>query len=527
MGWGKGRKLSRRKFLRDAGVFAAGGSVIVLLGRRLTTTEAQTPDLPPIIEVLISEVDSPQIAPFSLGSGGETFTSPEVVSSFPFTYVALRWSHQEPEPAFELRTSLDGQQWSDWHDLQVEADHDENPRGEVFSNLASADRHSYVQYRVSLPGGSSAPRVGVVFINSADGPQLPRLETQALEASPALTAVQRPAVITREQWGADERLRLGNDGQEAWRRMYVPVKKVVVHHTATTNDYGDPAAEVRAVYAYHARTLGWGDIGYNALIGNDGQIYEGRYGREGNQYDPQWHREILSEDVAAGHATSHNYSTAGVSLIGNFQEFDLPENMYNALLTYAEFECRRHSIQPNAVSDFLRSSSEWTRGLYNVPGHRDVGSTECPGARVYALLPSIRKTLLERLVNGAAPTAHGIRMTNSSAPGDFAVSFGWRGADNTTPLADLEFSHYLEGWQPIPGSPEIVYLHGYTEERRPEWSEFAKGANAAFYIPSPGHYTFHVRARDRDGVISPFETLHTFLWEPDHQSFLPGLHRNP
>ncbi len=64
--------------------------------------------------------------------------------------------------------------------------------------------------------------------------------------------------------------------------MYVPVKKVAVHHTATTNNYTDAQAleEVRAIYTYHAVTLGWGAIGYNALIDRFGNVYEGRYSRD-------------------------------------------------------------------------------------------------------------------------------------------------------------------------------------------------------------------------------------------------------
>ena len=39
--------------------------------------------------------------------------------------------------------------------------------------------------------------------------------------------------------------------------MFVPAKKLVIHHTATRNDYasaGEAAAEVRAIYKYHAVT---------------------------------------------------------------------------------------------------------------------------------------------------------------------------------------------------------------------------------------------------------------------------------
>lgn len=51
--------------------------------------------------------------------------------------------------------------------------------------------------------------------------------------------------------------------------MFVPAKKLVVHHTATRNNYENAAksaAEVQAIYYYHAVTQRYGDIGYTALI---------------------------------------------------------------------------------------------------------------------------------------------------------------------------------------------------------------------------------------------------------------------
>ena len=59
----------------------------------------------------------------------------------------------------------------------------------------------------------------------------------------------------------------------------VPTKKIVIHHTATTNSYTDGAAQVRAVYAYQAGTRSWGDVGYHVLVDRYGRIYEGRQGR--------------------------------------------------------------------------------------------------------------------------------------------------------------------------------------------------------------------------------------------------------
>lgn len=58
------------------------------------------------------------------------------------------------------------------------------------------------------------------------------------------------------------------------------VRAVTIHHTAESNDYapGDSAGIVRAIYAYHSQSQGWGDVGYNALVDKYGTIFEGRAG---------------------------------------------------------------------------------------------------------------------------------------------------------------------------------------------------------------------------------------------------------
>ena len=72
-------------------------------------------------------------------------------------------------------------------------------------------------------------------------------------------------VISREGWGADEDLRF-KDGKEDWPRSYHGTRKLVIHHTAGAGSNGETDLEknkeaVRGIYAYHAVTLGWGDIG--------------------------------------------------------------------------------------------------------------------------------------------------------------------------------------------------------------------------------------------------------------------------
>lgn len=53
----------------------------------------------------------------------------------------------------------------------------------------------------------------------------------------------------------------------------------MIHHTSESLDQdAEDASLVRAIYIYHTKTKGWYDIGYNYLVGQRGQIYEGRAG---------------------------------------------------------------------------------------------------------------------------------------------------------------------------------------------------------------------------------------------------------
>src|SRR5690606_30963577 len=86
--------------------------------------------------------------------------------------------------------------------------------------------------------------------------------------------ITQPTIFTRAQWGADERIR----NKKSLR--YGSISAGFVHHTVNANNYTEAQVPgmLRSIYAYHVKSRGWSDIGYNFLVDRFGRIWEGRYG---------------------------------------------------------------------------------------------------------------------------------------------------------------------------------------------------------------------------------------------------------
>ena len=123
-----------------------------------------------------------------------------------------------------------------------------------------------------------------------------------------------PRVITRAGWGADESIRGSGPTVDA------KLVAATVHHTAGANNYSQAEAPgiVRGIYKYHTQTLGWGDVGYNALVDKYGNIYEGRYGG-------------LTNNVQGAHAGGFNKGTFGISMMGDYSSAHPTQAMINSV----------------------------------------------------------------------------------------------------------------------------------------------------------------------------------------------------
>jgi len=332
----------------------------------------------------------------------------------------------EERGAVELRTSPDGESWSDWTTMELAAAPiDQRPLDEsAGAEAAGADGAAgesedggpdpatdttepvpekkarelvaepvwvgearYVEFRTTGPVAD----LKFTFINSlGDATLADRLEGALKSAVATIADVGRtpvaaamaskPAIVTRANWGANE----------SWRRCdpgYADVKMAFIHHTVTGNSYSrsEAPAVVRAVYYYHARSCGFNDIGYNFLIDRYGTIYEGRYGG-------------VDKGVVGAQTLGFNTGSTGISLIGDFSGATPPSAAITSLKKLLAWKFDVHHVDPtSAVTMYCGSSDKYRAGQYatfpSIAGHRDACYTSCPGARLYAKLPAVRSSV--------------------------------------------------------------------------------------------------------------------------------------
>ena len=147
---------------------------------------------------------------------------------------------------------------------------------------------------------------------------------------------------------------------------------------------------IRGVYAYHTSGRGWCDIGYNFLVDRFGTIYEGRSG--GTELP-----------VIGAAQAGFNTGAVSVSVMGNFQTAQVPDAVKRALVRLLAWRLDVAHVNPSSHATMTSAGGSTTRydagtvvRLHAISGHRDTGLTECPGAKLYPLLPSIRDRVARR-----------------------------------------------------------------------------------------------------------------------------------
>jgi len=192
-------------------------------------------------------------------------------------------------------------------------------------------------------------------------------DTQGAIALRADVKAPKPTIYSRSQWGADERLRSGSPS-------YGSIGAGFVHHTVNGNDYtrAEVPGILRSIYAYHTRSRGWSDIGYNFLVDKFGRIWEGRYGG-------------VARPVIGAHTLGYNDDAFAMSAIGNFETARPTEKMLQSYGALFAWKLGLHGVRADDMSQSLDGDK-----FAAINGHRDAGSTACPGRYLYNKLGAIR-----------------------------------------------------------------------------------------------------------------------------------------
>ena len=297
-----------------------------------------------------------------LGFVGVTFPSPE-------------------EIAGRIRFAFPDGSVGDW--LPLEAMDSAPDAGSTPAAELVAAPEGAVGYEVDAPAGSEA----TVFDDGRGTPRNYSLGSIGLAGLP---------VIPRAAWGA------GDVSGFRWAPTYFPAQSITIHHTAVVPG-PDRAASVRAIYNYHANTLGWGDVGYHLLIDPEGRIYQGRGGTPvGNpvfQVPPV--AGIAPPVVTAGHVGGFNNGNIGISLLGDFTGAPPTAAAVGATIDCVRALCNATGINPRAGITYRNPQGGATRPIMAVSGHRDWGGTACPGNSFYPQMQFIR----DHAANGWTPTA--------------------------------------------------------------------------------------------------------------------------
>ncbi|HEX6246439.1 MAG TPA: FG-GAP-like repeat-containing protein [Nocardioidaceae bacterium] len=328
--------------------------------------------------------------------------------------VGVTWSPKERladgDVSVSVRSLQDGQ-WGEWQTVEYDADHGPDPDSEEARNarqgtdpivvgavdevqvkIETADGDAPADARLSVvdPRPTPEPTLSEPAIDTADlsdegaaalsssttDPTGPGEEpTTPTEETPDGSGVLAGAVVTpkpkifsRAQWGADERLRNKS------ALSYYEIHAGFVHHTVNANGYTKEQVPslLRGIYAYHTQSRGWSDIGYNFVVDRFGRIWEGRYGG-------------VDRPVVGAHTLGYNEYSFAMSALGNFDTVEPSPAMLRAYGRLFGWKLSLHGVSAS-------STRQWVGKRYfpAVNGHRDAGSTACPGRYLYAKLPRIR-----------------------------------------------------------------------------------------------------------------------------------------
>ena len=292
-----------------------------------------------------------------------------------FDLIGLGWTRGSHVQA-QVRARRRGGRWTRWTALHDAGDHGPDAgRGAAGTDPAwtgAAD-----EFQLRLTGHPRGLRVR--FVRSGPAARAARRRGQLARSARRPRQLGAPPIITRSEWGGDSVAPRSGPA-------YGQVQMAFVHHTVNANDYGpeDSAAIVLGIARYHRDHNGWNDIGYNFLVDQYGQIFEGRAGG-------------IELAIVGAQAQGFNSVSTGVACIGTFTSVAPPTAALDAIAHVVGWKLSLHGIPVDGTVTVTSAGGETNRYSAGTPvtfqrvsGHRDGNATSCPGDVLYAQLPELR-----------------------------------------------------------------------------------------------------------------------------------------
>lgn len=320
-----------------------------------------------------------QLSQLPFSCAGDMCQTSEIKSAFVFDTFVIEW----PRIAKTHVRFFEQGKWTEWflvngeHDVP-DSENDSNPFQFFFFSNASAFQVSTTQQGIKK--GSAT------YFTT---PAYQKIQTDRVR----MAANEAPADIVihpRTEW-LDPNLELVDEKRnELWPAEYEGIKKIVIHHTASTirdmNDDGfidsnDYRQAARAIYRYHAKVRGWGDIGYHYIIDPDGNIWEGRFGGDGSVGGHAYRNNACKKFGQSG--IGLNRGSIGIALLGTYEDGDIAPQAKESLTSLIAQKAWEFELEPGGRSFFI------DKEYPNIVAHRDIDCTTCPGTKLYAYLGTI------------------------------------------------------------------------------------------------------------------------------------------
>lgn len=312
-----------------------------------------------------------------------------------FEMVGVAWRSGGRYGDVELRVRTVDNKWTEWqavdtHSSGADSEGNQDSTDTAATELWYSGMGSEIEVRVKQDDRDVLKNADLVSIAVAENPE-DKSEPLAQAQASASGIPPRPVMITREQWGVNTKTQKCKPGYTLTQ------KTAVLHHTANQNNYSRAGAYrlIRGIHAYHTKVRGWCDMGYQYIVDRYGRAFEGRRGPSGRA-------------VRGAHVAGFNKETFGVSLLGTYSSRGMSWAQMQKVSDIMAWRLGNFYRNPAENAALTSAGIGGTNTKYKkgqqvtrprIIGHRDLGSTTCPGNATYRQLPKLRQMVAQKVRN--------------------------------------------------------------------------------------------------------------------------------